>query len=178
MRRAITLIAMLMVAMTSSLVSATAADARTRPPGFACWADERAVTWTDQRQIVQGTPEVTVFVTISTYPDPSDVTSICVFPENSAGTVRIVADPGDVTLGTVTLTNQIGQGPPRGMKFTGAGDVSVSALAPGVYTIRTDYGIDQQPSGVPLTVIAPPPPVPPVQPRPCSIFTNPGGCPS
>ena len=165
MRHPFPLIAVSIAAMTLSLTSAGLADARSRPPGFACWADEHLATWTDERQIVQGTPYVTPFVDISTYPDPSDLSSVCVFPENSAGTVRVVADPGNITLGTVTLTNQVGQGPPRGMKFTGAGKVNVGALAPGTYEIHTDYGIDQKPSGVTLTVTAPPPPPPPL--RPC-----------
>ncbi|MGL5865313.1 MAG: hypothetical protein ACRCYX_05480 [Dermatophilaceae bacterium] len=177
------MIAVTTATMTLSLVSTAPADARSRPPGFACWADEQATTWTDQRQIVQGTADISVFVDISTYPDPADVYAVCVFPENSAGTVRIVADPGNITLGEVPLQNQLGQGPPRGMRFTGAGDVSVASLAPGVYTIHTDYGIDQAPTGVSLTVTAPAPPPPPapsptpLPPRPCSIY-QPPGCPS
>jgi hypothetical protein len=176
MKRSILLTAVSVAAMT--LCSAAPADARTRPPGFACWADESLATWTDERQIVQGRPTISVFINISTYPDSSDLLSMCVFPENSAGTVRVVADPGNITLGSVPVTNQIGQGPPRGMKFTGAGKVNVSTLAPGTYTIHTDYGIDTAPTGVNLVVTPPAPPPPPPPPPPgCSRYVPPG-CPS
>lgn len=181
MRRVLTLMAaaLALAAVAPTLFAIAPAEARSRPPGFACWADERATTWTDQRQIVQGTPTVAVTANISTYPDASDLNSICTFPENSAGTVRILADPGGILLGEVPLRNRIDIAPARGMRFTGSADVSVGALPPGSYTIRTDYGIDQKPSGVPLTVIAPPPPPPPPTPeppRPCSPSLPPG-CP-